>query len=69
MASFRADARDWGNEMSFLKPLSTDTTRDKLMTVADGAIVLSKTVCQKDALPRQIELYRQYIEADFMGTR
>ena len=55
--------------MSFLKPLSTDTTRDKLMTVADGAIVLSKTVCQKDALPRQIELYRQYIEADFMGTR
>lgn len=42
---------------------------DMLTALTDGAIILSKTVRQKEALPRQIELYRQYIEVVFMGTR
>jgi len=41
---------------------------DMLTALTDGAIILSKTVREKDALPRQIELYRQYVEAVFKGT-
>lgn len=41
---------------------------DMLTALTDGAIILSKTVRQKEALPRQIELYRRYVEAVFLGT-
>lgn len=41
---------------------------DMLTSLTDGAIILSKTVREKDVLPRQIELYRQFVKAVFLGT-
>jgi AcrR family transcriptional regulator len=41
---------------------------DMLTALTDGAIILSKTVREKNALPRQIELYRQFVEAVFLGA-
>ncbi|PHP69167.1 TetR family transcriptional regulator [Zhengella mangrovi] len=41
---------------------------DMLTALTDGAIILSKTVRRKEALPRQIGLYRQFVTAIFLGT-
>lgn len=41
---------------------------DMLTAQVDGAIILSKTVREKDVLPRQTEIYRQFVKAVFLGT-
>lgn len=41
---------------------------DMMTALTDGAIILSKTVRQKEALPRQIALYHQFVETVFLGT-
>jgi AcrR family transcriptional regulator len=40
---------------------------DMLTAIVDGAIILSKTVREKEALPRQVELYRQFVSSIFLG--
>ncbi len=49
--------------------VNLEALADMLTALTDGAIILSKTVRQKEALPRQIDLYRQYVEAIFVGAR
>lgn len=41
---------------------------DMLSVVADGGIILSKTVNDKSILPRQILLYRDFVRAVFLGS-
>ncbi|MCR9115065.1 MAG: TetR/AcrR family transcriptional regulator [Rhodobacteraceae bacterium] len=41
---------------------------DMLTCVVDGAIILSKTVREKEVLPRETELYRQFVKTVFLGT-
>jgi TetR/AcrR family transcriptional regulator, transcriptional repressor for nem operon len=41
---------------------------DTLSVIADGGIILSKVVKDKDALPRQVMLYRDFIRMVFLGT-
>ena len=44
-----------------------DDLADMLSVIADGGIILSRVVNDKQALPRQIMLYRDFIRAVFMG--
>ena len=39
-----------------------------LSVIADGGIILSRAVNDKQALPRQIMLYRDFIRAVFLGS-
>ncbi len=39
-----------------------------LSVIADGGIILSKAVNDKQALPRQMMLYRDFIKAVFLGV-
>ncbi len=41
---------------------------DMLTALTDGAIILSKTVREKEVLPKQAELYRQFVKTVFLGT-
>ena len=41
---------------------------DMLSVVADGGIILSKVVHDKDALPRQVMLYREFVRTVFLGA-
>lgn len=41
---------------------------DMLPVIADGGIILSKVVHDKQALPRQVMLYRAFVRAVFEGT-
>ncbi|MBY8976135.1 TetR/AcrR family transcriptional regulator [Rhodobacteraceae bacterium NNCM2] len=41
---------------------------DMMAALIDGSIILSKTVREKEALPRQVLLYRQFVEVVFRGT-
>jgi len=41
---------------------------DMLTVLTDGGIILSKTVREKDVLPHQVELYRAFVRAVFLGT-
>ena len=43
------------------QPVDLEALADMLVVLVDGAIILSKTVREKEALPRQIGLYRQFI--------
>jgi TetR/AcrR family transcriptional repressor of nem operon len=45
-----------------------DDLADMLSVVADGGIILSKVVKDKDALARQVMLYRDFIRLVFLGT-
>jgi AcrR family transcriptional regulator len=45
-----------------------DDLADMLSAVADGGIILSKVLKDKDALPRQIMLYRGYVRVVFSGA-
>jgi len=45
-----------------------DDMADMLSAVVDGGIILSKAVKDKDALPRQVMLYRAFVRAVFLGT-
>ena len=41
---------------------------DMANTLVDGGIILSKLMHDKDVLPRQIMLYREFVRAVFLGT-
>ena len=45
-----------------------DDLADMLSVIADGGIILSKTVRDKQALARQMLLYRDFIKAVFLGV-
>ena len=49
-------------------PVDLDDLADMLSVIADGGIVLSRVVNDKQALPRQIMLYRDFIRAVFLGS-
>jgi len=48
--------------------VNLDDLADMLSVVADGGIILSKVVKDKDALARQVMLYRDFIRMVFLGT-
>jgi AcrR family transcriptional regulator len=50
-------------------PIDLDDLADMLSVIADGAIILSKVVKDKDALPRQVMLYRDFVRAVFLGVK
>ncbi len=41
---------------------------DMLSALADGGIILSKVVRDKDVLPQQIMLYREFVRSVFLGA-
>ncbi len=45
-----------------------DDIADMLSVMADGGIILSRIVKDKDALPRQVMLYRDFVRSIFLGT-
>ena len=45
-----------------------DDLADTLSVIADGGIILSKVVKDKDALPRQVMLYRDFVRLIFLGS-
>jgi len=45
-----------------------DDLADMLSVIADGGIILSRVVNDRQALPRQIMLYRDFIRAVFLGS-
>ena len=45
-----------------------DDMADMLSVIADGGIILSKAVSDKNVLPRQILLYRNFIRTVFLGN-
>lgn len=45
-----------------------DDLADMLSGLADGGIILSKVLKDRQALPRQILLYRDFVRAVFLGT-
>jgi AcrR family transcriptional regulator len=48
--------------------IDLDDVADMLSVIADGGIILSKVTKDKDVLPRQVLLYRDYVRAIFLGT-
>ena len=46
-----------------------DGLADMVTALVDGGIILSKVVKEKHALPRQLDLYRQFVKAVFLGTK
>ena len=47
--------------------MDLDDLADMLSVIADGGIILSKTIKDKQALARQMLLYRDFIKAVFLG--
>ena len=45
-----------------------DDLADMLSGVVDGGIILSKVLHDREALPRQVMLYREFVRAVFLGT-
>ena len=45
-----------------------DDVADMLSVMADGGIILSRIVRDKDALPRQVMLYRDFVRGIFLGA-
>lgn len=45
-----------------------DALADMVSALADGGIILSKVMHDKDVLPRQIMLFRDFVRAVFAGT-
>lgn len=45
-----------------------DATADMLSALVDGGIILSKVAKDRDALPGQVMLYREFVRAVFLGT-
>jgi AcrR family transcriptional regulator len=49
-------------------PVDFDDLADMLSGLADGGIILSKVLKDRNALPRQVLLYRDFVRAVFLGT-
>lgn len=50
------------------QPVDLEALADMLVVLVDGAIILSKTVREKAALPRQIGLYETFVSSLFRGA-
>jgi TetR/AcrR family transcriptional regulator, transcriptional repressor for nem operon len=48
--------------------INLDDLADMLSVIADGGIILSKTIKDKHVLARQMLLYRDFIKAVFLGV-
>ena len=48
--------------------IDLDDVADMLSVIADGGIILSKVVKDKDALARQVMLYRDFVRTIFLGV-
>jgi TetR/AcrR family transcriptional regulator, transcriptional repressor for nem operon len=48
-------------------PIDLDDIADMLSVIADGGIILSRAVNDKNALPRQMLLYRDFVRTIFLG--
>ena len=48
--------------------IDLDDVADMLSVIADGGIILSKVVKDKDALSRQVMLYRDFVRSIFLGA-
>jgi TetR/AcrR family transcriptional repressor of nem operon len=48
-------------------PVNLDDLADMLSVIADGGIILTRVVSDRQALPRQIMLYRDFIRGVFLG--
>jgi AcrR family transcriptional regulator len=48
--------------------IDLDDVADMLSVIADGGIILSKVVKDKDALSRQVMLYRDFVRTIFLGA-
>jgi TetR/AcrR family transcriptional regulator, transcriptional repressor for nem operon len=49
-------------------PIDLGDVADMLSVIADGGIILSKVLHDKDALPRQVMLYRDFVRTIFLGA-
>jgi AcrR family transcriptional regulator len=49
-------------------PVDFDALADMASALVDGGIILSKVVHDKDVLPRQVMLYREFVRAVFLGA-
>jgi AcrR family transcriptional regulator len=49
-------------------PVNLDDVADMLSAIADGGIILSKAVNDKNALSRQVMLYRDFVRTIFTGA-
>jgi TetR/AcrR family transcriptional repressor of nem operon len=47
--------------------IDLDDLADMLSAIADGGIILAKVTKDKDALPRQVMLYRDFVRAVLLG--
>ena len=45
-----------------------DALADMVSAIVDGGIIISKVVKDKDVLPRQVMLYREFVRAVFLGV-
>ncbi len=45
-----------------------DALADMVSTLIDGGIIISKAVKDKDVLPKQVMLYRDFVRAIFLGA-
>jgi AcrR family transcriptional regulator len=48
--------------------VNLDDLADMVSALVDGGIILSKVVRDKDVLPRQIMVFREFVRAIFLGT-
>ena len=48
--------------------VNLDDVADMLSVMADGGIILSRVVNDKNVLPRQVMLYRDFVRAIFLGV-
>jgi TetR/AcrR family transcriptional regulator, transcriptional repressor for nem operon len=48
--------------------IDLDDLADMLSAIADGGIILAKVTKDKDALPRQVLLYRDFVRSVFLGS-
>lgn len=49
-------------------PVNIEALADMANTLVDGGIILSKILKDKDVLPRQVMLYREFVRAVFLGA-
>jgi hypothetical protein len=49
-------------------PVDFDALADMMSGLVDGGIILSRVLKDKELLPKQVMLYRDFVRAVFLGT-
>ena len=49
-------------------PVDLDALADMVSALVDGGIILSKAAKEREVLPAQVKLYRQFVQSVFLGT-